>query len=502
MSGDVTPAVARALESAQRHACLRGSDTVGCVDLLHGLLEEEEGRAAVLVTGAGLNPAAYRLAVPIPPPAEGQDHLPHDSGAREALAQARGLALELSGEHSVSSEALLLALVRTERSLPQVVAPFGLDLARLEADILALRLPPVQMEEPIHLADLTEQADVTRVLDAVANRAREALRVLEDHARFVLDDALLTRELKNLRHDLTRALAEWAPDLLQARDTGGDVGTSLTTAGEQHRGSLLDVIQANGQRLQEAFRSLEEYGKVRHPRLGEALEQLRYRSYTIERALVLGSDARQRLQASRLFVLLSGSACQGGLDWTIAQAAAGGADIIQLREKELADRELLERARQVRLWTRQAGVLFIVNDRPDIARLVGADGVHLGQDDMPVREARRIVGPDMLIGVSTHTLPQVRQAVLDGASYIGVGPTFPSATKEFSHLAGPEFVRASLAETTLPAFVIGGVNLRTIGAAVTAGARRVAVSHAIAGSEDPSGVATALTAALQAAGGS
>src|SRR5205085_7154473 len=102
------------------------------------------------------------------------------------------------------------------------------------------------------------------------------------------------------------------------------------------------------------------------------------------------------------------------LDWTIAEVAAGGAHIIQLREKGLADRELLERARNVRRWTRQAGLLFIVNDRPDIARLVEADGVHLGQDDLPLHAARRIVGPDLLIGVSTHSLEQLRQAVLDG----------------------------------------------------------------------------------------
>ena len=113
--------------------------------------------------------------------------------------------------------------------------------------------------------------------------------------------------------------------------------------------------------------------------------------------------------------------------------------------------------------------MFIVNDRPDVARLVDADGVHLGQDDMPVKEARRILGRDALIGVSTHTIEQVRQAVLDGASYLGVGPVFPSRTKKFSEFPGLDFVRAVAAETTLPAFVIGGVNLETIGAAVAAG---------------------------------
>jgi thiamine-phosphate pyrophosphorylase len=157
---------------------------------------------------------------------------------------------------------------------------------------------------------------------------------------------------------------------------------------------------------------------------------------------------------------------------------------------------LLERARQVRRWTRESGVLFIVNDRPDIARLVEADGVHLGQDDLPVKEARRILGTEALIGVSTHNLEQLRQAILDGASYVGVGPTFPSGTKDFAELAGLEFVRQAMAETTLPAFVIGGVNRDTIGAAVAAGARRVAVSAAITCADDPRAVAAALLAAL------
>src|SRR5207248_117972 len=141
-------------------------------------------------------------------------------------------------------------------------------------------------------------------------------------------------------------------------------------------------------------------------------------------------------EGARLYVLLSGETCAAALDWTIAEAAAGGAHVIQLREKGLRDRELLARARQVRRWTRQAGVLFILNDRPDLARLCEADGVHLGQDDLPVKEARRVLGPDALVGVSTHTIEQVRQAVLNGASYIGVGPCFPSRTKTFEDLAG------------------------------------------------------------------
>jgi thiamine-phosphate pyrophosphorylase len=245
------------------------------------------------------------------------------------------------------------------------------------------------------------------------------------------------------------------------------------------------------------MRSLEEFGKLFGPELGRELEALRYRVYTLERAIDTGGRSRERLAGARLYVLLTGSQCAAALDWTIERAAAGGADVFQLREKSLSDRDSLTRARDVRRWTRKAGVLFVVNDRPDIARLVEADGVHLGQDDMPVKEARRIVGPDALIGVSTHTVEQVRAAVLDGADYVGVGPVFPSRTKSFEYFPGLEFVRAAAAESSLPAFALGGIGPENIGDVVAAGARRVAVSSAIAAADDPERAARLLRTALE-----
>jgi thiamine-phosphate pyrophosphorylase len=231
---------------------------------------------------------------------------------------------------------------------------------------------------------------------------------------------------------------------------------------------------------------------MKSPALGEALEKLRYRSYTLEKALVLGSIDRQRLADVKLCVIVTGSLCAAAVDWTIKEAVAGGAGMIQLREKDLPDRELLERSRQVRRWTKEVGALLIINDRPDIARLAEADGVHVGQDDLPVKEARRILGPEGLIGVSTHNLGQVRQAIVDGASYIGVGPTFSSGTKEFAELAGVDFVRQVVAETRLPAFVIGGVTPENVEPLVAAGARRIAVSQAICQAKEPRQVAAKL----------
>jgi thiamine-phosphate pyrophosphorylase len=351
----------------------------------------------------------------------------------------------------------------------------------------------VPLDEPLCLLETTEQIDTARIADANANRAREALRVVEDYCRFVLDDAFLSGELKRLRHDFAEALESFSPRLLlEARETQMDVGTHISTPREGRRHSLTEVAQANLKRLQEALRSLEEFGKLHAAELGAAIERLRYRSYTLERALLLGADARRRLADARLYVLLTGAQCVAALDWTIRECAAGGVSIVQLREKHLSDRDLLERARNVRRWTRECGVLFIMNDRPDIARLVEADGVHVGQDELPVREVRRIVGPNALIGVSTHNLEQLRQAVLDGASYVGVGPTFRSSTKDFGELVGLEFVRQAAAETSLPAFVIGGVTVQNIGEVIAAGGRRVAVSGAICQADEPQPVAAEL----------
>jgi thiamine-phosphate pyrophosphorylase len=491
---DMTPAVARALQAALARARAGDAASLEPLHLLHGLLDEEEGRAFVLAAAAGLDADAYRRARGAAPPAGAAAGapLPLHPLTRAALSQARWLTREVFGETAVASDALLVALLRSDETLRRGLEAWGLGLARLEAAVVPPPAPPLELDEPLDLA-AAESVDLARVLDAAANRAREGLRVAEDYCRFVLDDAFLSRELKGLRHDLAAALAGLpSGQLLQARDTERDVGTGLSTAAEGDRSSPAAVGQANLKRLQEALRSLEEFGKIHGPELGRAVERLRYRSYTLEKALVGGAGARERLRDARVYVLLTGSQCLGPLEWTLREAAAGGAAVVQLREKGMSDRELLGRARQVRRWAQEAGVLFVVNDRPDIARLAEADGVHLGQDDLPVREARRILGPDALIGVSTHDLVQVRRAVLDGASYLGVGPTFPSGTKEFAEFPGPEFVRVAAAETSLPAFVIGGIDLDTVAEAAAAGARRVAVSRAVAQAESPRAAAAEL----------
>ena len=169
--------------------------------------------------------------------------------------------------------------------------------------------------------------------------------------------------------------------------------------------------------------------------------------------------------------------------------------MIQLRDKPLDDRLLIQRARVIRrtldrLQATQPGIpLLIINDRPDVARASSADGVHLGQDDMAVADARKIVGLHALVGVSTHSIEQARQAVLDGADYLGCGPTFPGQTKQFDTYPGPAFLEQVSAEIRLPAFAIGGITLENLGEVLETGLQRVAVAGAISNSDAPDDVA-------------
>jgi thiamine-phosphate pyrophosphorylase len=496
MSHEISPGVERAATGASAWAERLGSPKVRLSDWLLALLDEEEGRPFELLV---------RLGVDVP---RLQQNLKERTtgGAAPAATDlhvaARRHSVRLRGDPALTTDLVMFAVMAHEDAFRATLERAGVSVAKVEA---ALRSDLIEgpgeasPASPVEFAaaNPTEQTDAARILDVNLNRARESLRVLDDFARFSLNDRLLTEELKKLRHRLAEA-TDLLPGglLLKSRDTPGDVGTTVTAGREYERASPRQVAAVNFKRLQESLRSLEEYGKLDDSRFAREVEQVRYAAYTLERA-ALGTDARDRLAAARVYVLLTGSQCVNTLDWTIAEAAAGGASVFQLREKELPDRELIERARQVRGWTRKANALYIVNDRPDIARLAEADGVHLGQDDLTVADARRIVGPDALVGVSTHDLEQVRRAVLDGADYLGVGPTFPSSTKAFDQLAGLAFVREAFAATSLPAFALGGISPETISQAVSAGATRVAVSACVATVDEPRPVVERLVAAFE-----
>ena len=255
---------------------------------------------------------------------------------------------------------------------------------------------------------------------------------MEEYLRFVLADVHLVETCKQLRHDLAAAVA-LIPlhELLTARDTSGDVGTAVTASDEYLRSAPRDIWIANQKRVEQSLRCLEEFSKPLFAAATVEFERIRYRMYTLAKATESTFQNRDRLAASRLYVLIDARNNLDHLKQLVGMLIEAGVHILQLREKDLADRELLERARAVREMTRGTRTLLIMNDRPDLAVLSDADGVHVGQDELRVADARAVVGSNRLVGVSTHSLQQARQAVLDGADYIGCGPVFSIGHEDF-----------------------------------------------------------------------
>jgi thiamine-phosphate pyrophosphorylase len=246
----------------------------------------------------------------------------------------------------------------------------------------------------------------------------------------------------------------------------------------------LHVALVSGKRLSEALRCVEEYGKVIAPEFAGAVEKIRYRGYELERHLHVISSTRARFYKIQLYVIITESLSSG--DWyaTAEAALKGGADCLQLREKNLADGELLGRAKRLATLCHEREALFVVNDRPDIAALSGADGVHLGQGDLPIASARRMLPPSAIVGVSTHTVDQVQEAVDQAPDYIAVGPMFDTATKPPDHIAGPETLTAARERTSLPLVAIGGISENNVDSIVTAAHCIVCVCSAVIGASD------------------
>jgi thiamine-phosphate pyrophosphorylase len=263
-----------------------------------------------------------------------------------------------------------------------------------------------------------------------------------------------------------------------------------------------EVVTAAGKRLGEALRAVEEFLKTLAPGDAAKVEALRYRFYDAERRVALTlRPVAGRFADVRLYVLVTESLCRR--PWLEAAEAAvlGGADCLQLREKELEGGELLRRAKQLVALCRRHGVPCVINDRPDVAILSGADGVHLGQNDLPAAEARKLLGRDKLLGVSTHDLGQARQARADGADYIGVGPFFRSTTKPRDFVAGPAYARqVAEALPDLPAVAIAGITAGNVDEVLATGLRAVAVTSAVLAADDVRAAAERLKKKLSANG--
>jgi thiamine-phosphate pyrophosphorylase len=290
-----------------------------------------------------------------------------------------------------------------------------------------------------------------RLIDANANRAAEGLRVLEDIARFLLVAGPLAARAKELRHALRTAVP--AATVL-ARDTTGDPGIGGGLPDEARRDGPVALIRANAARAAEALRVLEEAAKLPGAAVGGGLDVLRYRLYDLERDLLARLPA-WRLRGIRLLVIVDPAIGADPVAVAVA-AAAGGAGIIQLRAKSLAVRPYRKLA--ARLRDALPSTLFIVNDDAAVAVAVGADGVHVGQEDLDPVDARRVLGPGRLVGASVHHPAQLAAAQAAGADYVGLGPMRATATKPHEPRVGPALLDAVRHDLAVPSYAIGGID--------------------------------------------
>jgi thiamine-phosphate pyrophosphorylase len=329
---------------------------------------------------------------------------------------------------------------------------------------------------------------VYRIIDANFNRGREALRVMEDVCRFYLNSSPLSTRTKQLRHQLSATISTLDSYLLlTCRNTLDDVGTSIAVEDQMSRKDLPDCLTAAAKRASEALRTLSEVIQTFSPATAANIEKIRYSCYTLEKDIVLAVAVRPRMAQVHLYVVLT-SSVPADIISLAQKCCLGGADCIQLRAKDLPDDQLLAIATEFAGTCRSHGVLSIINDRVDIGICAGADGVHLGQNDVPVSVARRLQVSPLIVGRSTHNVEQLQAAIEEGADYVGIGPIFPTETKPGVKPAGLEYLRQAApiaADAGILGVAIGGITLVNLPQVVAAGAAAIAVCGAIIDSPDP-----------------
>jgi thiamine-phosphate pyrophosphorylase len=290
-----------------------------------------------------------------------------------------------------------------------------------------------------------------------------------------------------MRHEIAKCDWPLEQQLLQARDSEGDVGIDMEVPGEEKQREMTGAILANARRVQESLRVMEEIAKS--PGLGldaGRFKQARFDLYTIEKVLlskVLRQDKVKRL--SGLYVIIDTTALRGRNHIKVAsQAIKGGAKVIQLRDKEHGKKELLPVAQGLRDLCAEQGILFIMNDDLDVALAVDADGLHVGQYDLPVKVARRLLPIDKILGCSARTTDKAMAAQSEGADYIAVGAMYTTPTKESAEVVGPVRLKQLREVLTLPLVAIGGINKDNLREVLAAGVDSVAVISAVLEAED------------------
>ena len=328
------------------------------------------------------------------------------------------------------------------------------------------------IESKIDGTDQAEQREnIYRVLDANINRVSEGLRVLEDGCRFMYEDKEGAKAFREFRHKVRKTYDE--NRLVFARKPKTDPGRENSKASNcDSRDSYGTLIKANFKRVQEGIRSIEEHLKVLGLRdLAKSFEEMRFEAYELEKQALLGERINKIRQEKRAQLEKGGLYCITGEEFSkgkttvecVKEMLAAEVKVIQYREKKKDGITKLRECQEIRALTKAAGCLFIVNDEVGLAMAVKADGIHVGQEDMPLKTVRGLVGEEMLIGVSTHKQAQALLAEKEGADYIGVGPMFETRTKPLVEASdGMHYLNWVRKNISIPRVAIGGIKAENL----------------------------------------
>jgi thiamine-phosphate pyrophosphorylase len=284
-----------------------------------------------------------------------------------------------------------------------------------------------------------------RIFDANLNRICEGLRVIEEYTRFITNNIELTNQLAGLRKKIN--LSETQKDLvnnLVIRDTQKDVRAKEIPT---KRTDLLTLLKANFKRVEEGLRVLEEYSGL------PLYNQCRYDVYQLEKEIIL-QLMQKNIKHGVYLISDDVAVLEKGLKWGVA--------MVQLRDKKATKKEILAKAYKLKEVAQNYQTPIIINDFLDIALLIDADGLHTGQDDLPLTQLRELFGPHKILGRTTHNLEQGIQAQTEGADYVSVGPLWATPSKPEREAIGFDYLQSANEKLTIPFVAIGGINLQNI----------------------------------------
>lgn len=327
-----------------------------------------------------------------------------------------------------------------------------------------------------------EDLRIYQIIDANLDRAREGLRVLEDWARFGLGENDCVAKIKNYRQILGKNHLEVYK---QSRNHIEDQCKGLTHQEQMKRRTPEKIVSSNAGRVQEALRVIEEFSRLNNHELSKIASEIRYEIYTLEIDLLSLSKfkkAENILKENDLYVITDQ---KENLLEIIEEILIAGVKIIQHRFKTGNDKDHLQEAIQIKNLCKRYNSLFIINDRIDIALASNADGIHLGQDDLDLKTARKLLGCSKIIGISANNEIDISKALKDGCDYIGIGPVFESATKKDKKPIGFKNIKSLTKDLNIPWFAIGGVTKNNISYLKSKGFRKFALVSQLMNSEDP-----------------